>query len=59
MRCSVWAVDFSAFFDFAVALATRFELRTTIAISRQHLLVTSLVLFVFKRSSKALLCVVF
>jgi hypothetical protein len=33
MCCAVWAVDFSALCDFAVALAARFKLRATITIS--------------------------
>jgi hypothetical protein len=41
MRCAVWTVDFAAFTDFAVAFAASFHLRASIAISRQHHLVTS------------------
>ena len=33
MCCAVWAVDFFAFADFAVAFATHFHLRATITIS--------------------------
>jgi hypothetical protein len=45
MHCAVGAVNFSALTDLAVAFAALLHLRTAIAISRQHLFVTSYFFF--------------